>query len=759
MAAGDIIQGVRWLRDAAGRLVGYRNPITDKDEEYNFAAGQSLVSADWKSSLALTAASYAQRAAQGWTRLTLPAGVTSADAAVRVVAGRYEFRGRLSGTLTTGMTVASLPAALPAGNTADAACVTSTAVTPLSLTNTGALVLGTVTASPTWVSLDGMSAALPAAPASTYVGHSGLLPVMRINTAGGVALPAPALDTYVSATIEISPELSGFDGLSLRAVEVSGHGNSTFLAPKKPMKIRFPSGAGTSVMGMPAGRHWRALANYYDETLMRNAWAFELMRRVYQPWTPRSVSCEVYLNGEYQGVYQMTESVRADASRLPVSLPSSSATGLDATGAFMMEINQRYVAEGEPGFDTVPSGVKIQFDDPSPPSASQITYITGWMNNFDATLMGAGWLDPVTGYAQYVDMASFADWWLVSELTRNQDSVFFTSCKLYKERDTATAPGRLRMGPLWDSDLSLGNGYNNPAAQIRDWQGEAEGWHTRAAVWINRMMQDPAFVAVAKARWALFDAALRGPDGVLAWGDKMAALQAGAARMDAIRWGLSGDAGPRWEAVGRWLRRRLGWIGSRVPAITVFNLSINPRPVNALTKYALFAGTGGAASLTQAAGNPLGGPAARATWTATPSSVAGVHHTVDAVPGRQYTGYVWVRCSKNQNVVLRCERRISEGGATVGTVLIGPLTALQANTMVALPALTCGAVEATATVTRWYVANTGGSWAINDWLEICGVIVVEGIGPNQLVYADPETSVRWTWDGTAFASTSRGWPL
>lgn len=44
MAEGQIIQGVRWLRDAAGRLVGYRNPITDKDEEYNFAAGQALVS-------------------------------------------------------------------------------------------------------------------------------------------------------------------------------------------------------------------------------------------------------------------------------------------------------------------------------------------------------------------------------------------------------------------------------------------------------------------------------------------------------------------------------------------------------------------------------------------------------------------------------------------------------------------------------------------------------------------------------------------
>lgn len=44
MAAGEIIQGVRWLRDAAGRLVGYRNPVTDKDEDLNAAAVQGLVS-------------------------------------------------------------------------------------------------------------------------------------------------------------------------------------------------------------------------------------------------------------------------------------------------------------------------------------------------------------------------------------------------------------------------------------------------------------------------------------------------------------------------------------------------------------------------------------------------------------------------------------------------------------------------------------------------------------------------------------------
>lgn len=46
MAAGNIIQGVRWIADAAGRLVGYRNPVTDKDEDLNAAGIQAVVSPD-----------------------------------------------------------------------------------------------------------------------------------------------------------------------------------------------------------------------------------------------------------------------------------------------------------------------------------------------------------------------------------------------------------------------------------------------------------------------------------------------------------------------------------------------------------------------------------------------------------------------------------------------------------------------------------------------------------------------------------------
>lgn len=44
MAAGNIIQGVRWIADAAGRIVGYRNPVSDKDEDLSAAAIQGVVS-------------------------------------------------------------------------------------------------------------------------------------------------------------------------------------------------------------------------------------------------------------------------------------------------------------------------------------------------------------------------------------------------------------------------------------------------------------------------------------------------------------------------------------------------------------------------------------------------------------------------------------------------------------------------------------------------------------------------------------------
>ena len=59
---------------------------------------------------------------------------------------------------------------------------------------------------------------------------------------------------------------------------------------------------------------------------------------------------------------------------------------------------------------------------------------------------------------------SFVDWYLLSELFRNNDAAFFSSVYMWKDTDAAANPPDrlLNMGPIWDFDLSAGNvNYND----------------------------------------------------------------------------------------------------------------------------------------------------------------------------------------------------------------------------------------------------------------------------------------------------------
>ncbi|WP_244930211.1 CotH kinase family protein [Nocardioides sp. W7] len=106
----------------------------------------------------------------------------------------------------------------------------------------------------------------------------------------------------------------------------------------------------------------------------------------------------------------------------------------------------------------------------------------------------------------YVDTAAFVDWYLVAELFKNLDSDFYSSI-FHTWR-----PGQpSAMGPVWDFDLS--SGYPGGTAQS---YGEPTGWWVRGSHladtlpehplhdthWFARLLDDPRFAALVKARWA-----------------------------------------------------------------------------------------------------------------------------------------------------------------------------------------------------------------------------------------------------------------
>lgn len=302
-------------------------------------------------------------------------------------------------------------------------------------------------------------------------------------------------------------------------------GNSTSWAQVKlPYKVKLDTK--TSLLGMPASKDWVLLANFYDRSLLRNEAAFAAARRLGVAWSPRMHDVEVYLNGTYAGVYQLGEGIEVQQGRVELGV----AQGAVAPGPYLLEADS-WDDDG-PRLRTS-RGLHLNLKDPdADPEGVLLAAVTDEVQAFEDRLYGDDFLDPVLGYRRHVDLQAFADWYLVQELTKNNDANFLNSVWIERRAD-----GRFAMGPPWDYDLSAG-------AVARAGIEDPEGWFVHLdpddprpgasqithpdGHWINRMLQDPVFVSLVQHRWARARSGMSGLPGVL--GDRVARLGPAAAR-------------------------------------------------------------------------------------------------------------------------------------------------------------------------------------------------------------------------------------
>ena len=372
------------------------------------------------------------------------------------------------------------------------------------------------------------------------------LPAIRINTTEA----APILDkvNYVTGTYALDGQ--GADPPASGSVEVRGRGNTTWDMPKRPYRLKL--GAAASLLGMPSNRHWVLLANHFDPSELRNSAAFALSEGTDLAWTPRSRYVELILNGSYEGIYQLTEHIRRDTTRVNVQNVASQTTQPGITGGYIFEMDFWAHQQGDPGFH-INSGIGFKLDDPEPPPADapplllanyaqQRAYIQNYVQTFDNVLYSPTFADPVTGYAAYIDVDSFIDWYLVNEIAHNDDAMG-TSTWFYKPRSE-----KVKMGPVWDFDRSMGV----------DGTGAYDEYWVRTRIWIHRLFEDPAFVDRVKVRWSRFEAAFRQvPASIVAAGQEPDFAMA--AFTDGLRWGQPYDLA-NLTSLADWMTNRLNWL-------------------------------------------------------------------------------------------------------------------------------------------------------------------------------------------------------
>ncbi len=283
-----------------------------------------------------------------------------------------------------------------------------------------------------------------------------------------------------------------------RLTQMKGRGNATWNKPKKPYQIKTDKKV-ELVEG--AGKHktWLLMANYGEQTMVRNSFVYDLANDVSATANnPMMQFVDLYCNYEYQGTYSVCEKVEIGDNRIEINdlegatedanpdvdldsfdrfgpnVPEqSSGKGYkipndpeDITGGYLLEVESHPRYQNEVSGFVTSRGQAMVIKEPEYASEAQVAYISNYFQEFEDALYSADGINPKTGkrYDEYFDLSSLARKYIIEELTRNIDANM-TSQFYYKPADGEAAIAYC--APVWDYDNSLGN-YNNTR--------QYEGW-------------------------------------------------------------------------------------------------------------------------------------------------------------------------------------------------------------------------------------------------------------------------------------------
>lgn len=272
----------------------------------------------------------------------------------------------------------------------------------------------------------------------TFV-RSGNMPAMYIDVASGsMDYIHEDLDHNESGSIRVY-RADGSLNYSGRIKSIGGRGQSTWAAAKKPYSITLSAGA--DLLGMGKAEKWILLANAYDSSHLRNTVVLSASAEVGPLYTPECRWVDLYLNGEYAGLYLLTERNEVNSQRVDISPNGSFLVSKDWETRFINRNRVYFTTDSHAALRVLYSDISME--------ELQST----WQSAENAILSEDG-IDPVTGksWQELIDIDSWARRFLIEEVFGNVDGGVRSQAFF---RDGAD--GKICAGPVWDYDLSLGN--------------------------------------------------------------------------------------------------------------------------------------------------------------------------------------------------------------------------------------------------------------------------------------------------------------
>ena len=311
------------------------------------------------------------------------------------------------------------------------------------------------------------------------------LPVIYMNTMGQQILKENAIWGNIALLDGNGEEQSVFSvPNSIYPTTIKYRGASSYNRfDKKQYRIKFyknkkDSEKKVSLAGMGANSEWVLNGPYLDKTMIRNKLVYDLAREL-NGWAPDSRFVELFVDGEYQGVYLAVEPVTNGESRLRLSkfgLLSGETAYIVSRDRSNTEAEELVTWGKTAGYTN--NSLYIGYPSKNKVTEKQKAYIQKDISEFEQVLYGENFNDKRLGYQAYIDMDNWVDYFIINEFAMNYDAGNL-STYIYKELG-----GKLQLA-VWD----FNNGFDN-------FQGSGKSTdilHTVKNSWIEKLWQDKNF--------------------------------------------------------------------------------------------------------------------------------------------------------------------------------------------------------------------------------------------------------------------------
>ena len=231
---------------------------------------------------------------------------------------------------------------------------------------------------------------------------------------------------------------------------ISGRGQSTWQQEKKSYNIVLSRQA--DLLGMGTATNWALIANGIDASNLRNKMVYDFAAAAGIAFTPECQWVDLYLNGEYVGLYLLCERIEVEPQRVNISGDGSFLVTQDARWRFESQGDPHIVTQGN-------TALGIRYAD-----MSREKLLALWQSAENAMVAEDG-IDPVSGkhYTDFIDVDSWVKKHLLEEIFGNVDAMMLSQ---YYYLDGSRENGKICAGPPWDYDLTLTGGTNRLVANL-----------------------------------------------------------------------------------------------------------------------------------------------------------------------------------------------------------------------------------------------------------------------------------------------------